>query len=145
MVTDTLKPDQPSRRCLTVGRFDPMPYEVDFTGFLSNTVAAHWMERLRVQLTREHFPDFDGNKLENLSVIVQTYTQYYKPIRYGDSVIGSAWISNVTKARWWIQFQFSSIEASNKELFIDAYQVGVFIDYKSYKPVRIPDILSTIQ
>ena len=72
--------------------FDPMPFEVDFTGYLSNTVVVHWMEVLRVQMMRMHFAEIDTGARESLSVIARTEIDYISAIQYGEQISGTAWV-----------------------------------------------------
>ena len=116
--------------------FRPMPYEVDFTGFLSNTVAPKWMEELRIELMDKHFPRFDTGTSDHLSVIAETQIKYIKPARYGNIVHGRAWLDNVSYSRWVICFDFYL--RNDNSLIMHGHQVGVFINPLSLLPVRIP-------
>ena len=116
--------------------FRPMPYEVDFTGFLSNTVAPRWMEELRIELMDKHFPRFDTGMPDHLSVIAETQVKYIKPARYGNIVRGRAWLDSVSYSRWIICFDFHL--QNDNSLMMHGQQVGVFINPQSLLPVRIP-------
>lgn len=116
--------------------FRPKPYEVDFTGFVSNTVAPRWMETLRICLMDQYFPSFDTSKPEHLSVIAETKIKYLKPIRYRDVVLGRAEVEAITRLRWIINFSFYLSESG--KVAMRGQQIGVFIDPVSLSPVRIP-------
>lgn len=122
-------------------RFDPMPFEVDFTGFLSNTVAPRWMETLRVSLMRQHFSSVQMDSPANLSVIATTEISYLAPVRFGDVVEGRVWVEKVTTSRWHVAFEFFNSTLGRAS--IAAQQTGAFLDPDSFRPVRIP--LSVIQ
>ncbi|MGV2862723.1 acyl-CoA thioesterase [Achromobacter sp. AGC39] len=116
--------------------FLPKPYEVDFTGFLSNTVAPRWMEDLRVELMRVLFPAFAHGLPANLSVISESTIKYLRPVRYGDSIIGNCWIQSVSHIQWTLVFQF--INQNHSEDSIYSKQIGAFINPKTFMPARIP-------
>jgi acyl-CoA thioester hydrolase len=116
--------------------FRPLPYEVDFTGFVSNTVAPRWMEALRVYLMEEHFPHFDNGAPEHLSVIAETRVKYVKPIRYGDLIHGRAWITSASHSRWIVAFTFKR-DGSGEEV-LRGEQTGAFISARTFAPIRIP-------
>lgn len=116
--------------------FRPMPYEVDFTGFLSNTVAPRWMEALRVSLMDRYFPNFDNGMPEHLSVIAETEIKYLKPARYNDVIRGRAWLESAAYSRWVIAFRFDF--HGDGLAMLQGRQVGVFIHPQTLMPIRIP-------
>jgi acyl-CoA thioester hydrolase len=118
----------------------PRPYEVDFTGFVSNTVVLRWMEDLRVSLMREQFPTFAHNHPENLSVICEAHVRYLKPITYDDSLIGEASICIEGPVRW--RANFAIVFAACGSLAIKSHQIGSFINSVTHRPVRIPRSIS---
>jgi acyl-CoA thioester hydrolase len=124
------------RKFTTCGTFDPMPHEVDFTGFLSNTIACRWMETLRVRMVRAHMSGagLDGNG--NVSIIARTEIDYLAPIRFGDRVDGRIWLAGITPSRWQVEFEFFNMPLGR--LSIAARQVGAFVDPVRGGPVRIP-------
>ena len=130
---------QSSRPLAITCDFDPMPFEVDFTGYLSNTVVVHWMEVLRVQMMRMHFAEIDTGARESLSVIARTEIDYINAIQYGEQISGTAWVEAVAGARWRIGFDFQS--KSRERRVIEARQDGAFLSPVSLRPVRIPEII----
>lgn len=116
--------------------FRPKPYEVDFTGFLSNTVAPQWMEALRISLMDRCFQNFDTGIPEHLSVIVETQIKYLKPARYNDIIRGTAWLESTSYTRWIIAFRFDF--HSDGLAMLRGKQVGAFIHPLTLLPVRIP-------
>lgn len=113
-----------------------MPYEVDFTGFVSNTVAANWLERLRLQLMAEQFADVDLCTPQNLSVIARTTVEYVKPVRFTDRLEGQARVARFMNTSWTIEFSFR--HAATRDEHLRAEQVGVFLDPVSLVPTRMP-------
>lgn len=119
--------------------FRPLPYEVDFTGFLSNTVAPRWMEALRVSLMDRHFPHFDNGAPEHLSVIAETQVKYLMPIRYGDLILGRAWVESASYSRWVVAYAFERNDGGEEVL--RGKQIGAFIHARTFTPVRIPEAI----
>lgn len=120
-------------------KFDPMPFEVDFTGYLSNTVVVRWMEILRVQMMRKHFSEIDTGAKEHLSVITRTEIEYVTAVRYGESINGTAWVDEVAGARWRIGFNFQNNSRHN--VAINAKQDGTFLSPTSFRPIRVPEVI----
>lgn len=116
--------------------FNPMPYEVDFTGFLSNTVAPQWLERLRLRLIAEHFADQGLLEEQQLSVIARTEIDYLRPIHMGMFLTGRAWIERCLRASWTIRFEFQETGANTT--CMRALQIGAFIHPKTHIPTRVP-------
>lgn len=113
-----------------------MPYEVDFTGFVSNTVAATWLEQLRLQLMAEQFADVDLCAPQNLSVIARTTVDYLKPVRFTDRLEGCARVARFMNTSWTVEFSFRHAATGDEHL--RAEQVGVFLDPVSLTPTRMP-------
>jgi acyl-CoA thioester hydrolase len=117
--------------------FAPKTYEVDITGLVSNTVAVRWMEDLRVELMRTHFPEFLGTNSQSFTVIVKTNLHYVLPIRYGDSIRGEVWVSNIARSRWEVAFEF--VGSTGLETRIRASQIGAFICSRTGVPLPVPE------
>ncbi|MCL1621150.1 acyl-CoA thioesterase [Ralstonia pseudosolanacearum] len=114
----------------------PLPYEADFTDFLSNTVAPRWMEALRIQRIRTCFPHFDSGAPQHLCIITETTVRYRKPVRYSDAIVGKAWLQSARYSRWIIAFSFA-FEFSGLPAF-EGRQAGTFIDPQTHLPLPIP-------
>lgn len=119
--------------------FDAMPFEIDFTGYLSNTVVVRWMEVLRVRMMRMHFAEIDLGARQYLSVITRTEIEYINAVRYGERISGTAWVDDIAGARWCVRFCFENESCQN--LAISARQVGTFLSPASLRPVRVPEII----
>jgi len=113
-----------------------MPYEVDFTGFVSNTVTLTWLERLRLQLMSEQFETVDLFSPQNLSVIARTEVHYIKPIRITDRLEGHACVAKFMNTSWTIEFSFRN--SNNDDEHLHATQLGVFLDPTRLIPTRMP-------
>lgn len=119
--------------------FDPMPFEIDFTGYMSNTVVVRWMETLRVRMVKMHFSEINTSERQHLSVIARTEIDYASAVRYGDIISGIAWIEDVARARWRVRFDFYN--TSSGDLAIRARQDGTFLSPDSYRPIRVPELI----
>jgi acyl-CoA thioester hydrolase len=117
-----------------------MPYELDFTGFVCNTVALRWMERLRLLLMEQCFPKVDLNDEKNVSVIRRAEVDYLQPIRLRDRIMGRAFVKKGMSSSWVIGFSFMNL--STAHICIEGSQTGVFIDATTLKPKRMPLIIS---
>lgn len=120
----------------TQAHFTPMPYEVDFTGFLSNTVAPRWLERLRLSLIADHFGDLGLFDRQRLSLIARSEIDYLRPVRMGDQLLGRAWVDRCLRTSWTVRFTFC--EADTSKLCMRALQVGAFIDSDTFNLARMP-------
>lgn len=118
----------------------PLPYEVDFTGFVSNTVAPKWMERLRVLLMAQCFPEVDLKDSSNLSVISRVEVDYLRPIQFTDQIMGRAFIKKVLSSSWVVGFSFTNMITS--DVCFEGSQTGVFIDATTLKPKRMPSLIN---
>jgi acyl-CoA thioester hydrolase len=118
----------------------PLPYEVDFTGFVSNTVAPQWMERLRVLLMAQCFPEVDLKDATNLSVIRRAEVDYLRPIQFTDPIMGRAFIKKVLSSSWVVGFSFTNMITS--DICLEGSQTGVFIDAMTLKPKRMPSLIN---
>lgn len=121
----------------------PLPYEVDFTGFLSNTVAPRWMERLRLLLMAQCFPEVDLKDETNLSVIRRCEIDYLHPIRFTDQVIGHAYVSEILVSSWVVCSSFTNVVTS--DVCFKGSQTGVFIDAVTLRPKRMPPSIARIK
>lgn len=116
-----------------------MPFEIDFTGYMSNTVVVRWMEMLRVQMMRRYFSEIDTGSWEHLSVVTRTEIHYANPVRYGELIRGTTWVEDIGRARWRVGFAFQNTFQRN--LAISARQDGTFLNPESLRPVRVPEII----
>lgn len=113
-------------------------YDIDFAGIVSNIVYIRWLEDLRIKLLEEHFPPIHQKEQAIFPVLAETQIAYKRPIRLFDQVTGQLWISNLKRLKWSVQAEI----LCNNELAAIATQTGAFVDFKSIRPVPIPDELS---
>jgi len=113
-------------------------YDIDFAGIVSNIVYIRWLEDLRIKLLEEHFPPIHQKEQAIFPVLSETQIVYRRPVRLFDQVVGQLWISNLKRLKWSVQAEI----LCNNELAAVATQTGAFVDFKSIRPVPIPDELS---
>jgi acyl-CoA thioester hydrolase len=97
------------------------------------------MEALRVSLMDRHFPHFDNGDPAHLSVIAETQVKYLLPIRYGDLILGRAWIESASYSRWVVAFAFARNDGGEEVL--RGKQIGAFVHPRTFTPVRIPEAI----
>jgi acyl-CoA thioester hydrolase len=109
-------------------------YDIDFAGHVSNQVYLRWLEDMRLQLFEEHFPLEDFLAEGITPVIASTFIEYKSPIKLFDKPYGEMWISKCGNASLTIEAEIFIEE----KLASRAEHVGVFVDLKSMRPVRLP-------
>jgi acyl-CoA thioester hydrolase len=112
-------------------------YDVDFAGIVSNIVYVRWLEDLRLRMLEEHYPLEESFSHGRGPVLVRTEIDYLSPLRFGDRPVGRMWLAETKRASLWLQGEF----ALGERIVARARQVGVFVDYRSMKPIPLPDIL----
>jgi len=110
-------------------------YDVDFAGIVSNLVYVRWLEDLRLKMLDEHLPLEPEFRLGRGPVLVRTEIDYLRPLRFGDQALGRMWLAGVRRASWSLQAEFTLEE----QLVARALQVGVFVDYRTLKPLPVPE------
>ncbi|XHX80182.1 MAG: acyl-CoA thioesterase [Stenomitos frigidus ULC029] len=112
-------------------------YDIDFAGVVSNIVYVRWLEDLRLEMLVRHFPLDDQLKQGIAPVIVQTKIDYKLPIRISDHPSGKMWIKTMETLRWRVNAEITV----NGKIAALGEQVGLFIDLKNRKPIRMPNRL----
>jgi acyl-CoA thioester hydrolase len=112
-------------------------YDIDSAGHVSNIVYFRWLEDLRLQLMEEHFPLQTFMEMGLTPIIAASNIEYKKSIKLFDRPVGHMWIREIGKSS--LKFQ-GEIYVAN-QLTTQAGHVGVFVDTKSGRPRRLPDIV----
>jgi len=112
-------------------------YDVDFAGIVSNMVYVRWLEDLRLKMLDEHLPLEPEFRQGRGPVLARTEIDYLRPLRFGDQAVGRMWLAGVRRASWSLQAEFTLRE----EVVARALQVGVFVDYRTLKPLAVPEAL----
>ena len=112
-------------------------YDIDFAGHVSNIAYLRWLEDMRLKLFEEHFP-LERFMQDGLApVLVSTEIHYKRPIGLFDRPRAFMWVPGITSASLTIQAELKV--ADNTTTL--AKHLGVFIDMKSGKPVRLPSLI----
>jgi acyl-CoA thioester hydrolase len=117
---------------ITVGTYD-----IDFAGHVSNISYLRWLEDMRLRLFDKYFPLKNFLEENKTPVLTSTAIQYKRPIRLFDRPHCYMRVSKMGLASLTIEAEFRV----DGELTTVAEHVGVFIDLKTHKPIRIPKIL----
>jgi acyl-CoA thioester hydrolase len=113
-------------------------YDIDFAGIVSNIVYLRWLEDLRIKLLEEHFPPLYQKEQAIFPVLAETQIAYKRPIRLFDQVTGKLWMGHLKRLKWTVQAEI----LCNGKVAAVATQTGAFVDFKTIRPVPIPDELS---
>jgi acyl-CoA thioester hydrolase len=112
-------------------------YDIDFAGVVNNIVYVRWLEDLRLEMLACHFPLDEQLKDGIAPMIVQTKVDYKQSIKIFDIPTGKMWMKAIGSLRWTVN---ASITVNNKVAALGE-QVGIFVDLKNNKPIRMPERL----
>jgi acyl-CoA thioester hydrolase len=111
-------------------------YDIDYAGHVSNIAYLRWFEDMRSMLFDKYFPLQMFMDEGKTPVIASHYVQYKRPIKLFDKPHAVMWISEVANAS-----MFLNAEVTVRGQVVTAVEhVGVFIDLKTGKPIRMPEI-----
>ncbi|MFN2222760.1 MAG: acyl-CoA thioesterase, partial [Candidatus Promineifilaceae bacterium] len=99
-------------------------YDVDYARIVHNAVYIRWLEDLRLQIMKEHFPLEDQLSDHQSPVLAKTEITYHRPLRLFDQAIGRMWVSKLGKARWEVRAEICRGEM----VAASARQTGYFMD-----------------
>jgi acyl-CoA thioester hydrolase len=112
-------------------------YDIDFAAHVSNISYLRWLEDMRGMLFDKYFPLKNFLAEDKTPVLSSTHIQYRRPIKLFDKPHGVMWISKVGLASLTILAEFYV----DGELTTSVEHVGVFIDLKTGKAIRMPKII----
>lgn len=127
---------------LTQLTFIPKTYEIDFSGVLSNLVHVKWLEDLRLAMLHQYLPLQSLIEQDTAPMITRTEIQYKSPIRLFDTVSAAVWLKNLGRTSWELSALFTIV--GQDRIAAEATQLGVFVNTKTQRPVRVPDQLTTL-
>jgi acyl-CoA thioester hydrolase len=118
-------------------QFEPAIYafHIDFLRHVSNIVYIQWME-----IGRSLLLDAVGMSVAQISeqgfgpVLVETAISYKEQLRLGDRVQAEVWLSELSNASAWMEFQFRT---GAGKLAATGRQRGAFIDLATGRPRRL--------
>ena len=110
-------------------------YQIDFIGHVNNSVYVQWMEIGRTKLLESiGLPIHKIAKSGFVPVLVRTEITYKTPLYLGDAVRMDLWLTELRQASAIMNFHFTNGEGI---LAAEAYQKGLFIDWKTKRPRRL--------
>lgn len=115
--------------------FPIRPYDVDMAGIVSNIVYVRWLEDLRMELLRRHFPAGELLQRNLMPVVVRTEIDYRASLRFLDQCTGYMRVLELGRTSATMQATFKNGDGL---IAAEARQVGVFIDATTGKPVALP-------
>ncbi|HEY9784616.1 MAG TPA: thioesterase family protein [Candidatus Obscuribacterales bacterium] len=117
-------------------------YDIDFAGHVSNIVYLRWFEALRLKIFEDYYPLQPLMERGLLPIIASHHIEYKRPVKLFDKPTGHMWIESAGSARMIFQGEIRV----GGEAATTATHVGLFVDSKSMRPVRIPkEILDLIR
>lgn len=112
-------------------------YDVDFMQIVNNTVYVKWFEDLRMAIMDEYFPLTEALKEGNSPILAETLVQYKRPVTFSDHPRGRAWMVDMHKSSWTIEFKIFE----GDRIFCVGRQTGYYFNVASKRPVRWPAAL----
>lgn len=129
-----MEQDTKKRKMLVERAIPVHTYDVDFMGIVSNTVYVKWFEDLRMAIMDEYFPLTDALKEGNSPILAETLVQYRHPITFSNHPSGRAWMVDMHKSSWTIEFEIFEGE----RIFCTGRQTGYYFNMAGKRPVRWP-------
>lgn len=115
-------------------------YDIDFAGHVNNQVYVRWLEDLRMEMLRVHYP-LERLMAENTApILASTEIHYKRPLLLGDSPEGEVWVQQLGRATITLRAEIRLGEA----VCAHATQRLVLLKLPEHKPVRLPDAFREI-
>lgn len=109
-------------------------YDIDAAGIVSNIVYIRWLEDLRTVILDRYLPLEELLNESKCPALLETKIKYRRALTIFDKPIGKMWGEEISGLKWKIR-----AEIWNKnELSAEAEQIGLFINIKTGRPIRIP-------
>ena len=112
-------------------------YDIDYAGHVSNIAYLRWFEDMRSMLFDKYFPLQTFMDEGKTPVIASHYVQYKRPIKLFDKPHAVMWVSEILNASMVLNAEVKV----GGQVVTAVEHVGVFIDLKSGKPIRMPEII----
>jgi acyl-CoA thioester hydrolase len=109
-------------------------YDIDFANIVHNMVYMRWLEDLRLEILEQTYPVAEMLREGIGPILTRTELDHLWPTRYGDSVIGRMWVTNLSRVRWTVQGEI----VANGRTAVSAIQTGYFTDLETFRPIRTP-------
>lgn len=118
--------------------FQVKSYDVDYIGYVHNTVYIRWLEDLRVAMLAPHYSLEQCVNNGITPIILKTCIEYKKPLRLFDNFVGKVWVSKLEGIRWSVSHELHH----NGNIVATAEQQGIFINLQTHRPVPVPQELA---
>jgi acyl-CoA thioester hydrolase len=115
-------------------------YDTDYAGHVSNIAYFRWFEDMRSMLFEKYFPLQPFLDEGSTPVIASHFIQYKRPIRLSDRPHAIMWVSELGNA----SMRMNAIIEVGGQIVTTVEHVGVFIDLKSGRPMRMPAICAEL-
>jgi len=113
-------------------------YDIDSARHVSNIVYIRWLEDLRLQMLKEHFPLRPLFDQGITPVITRTEIDYRKALALFDEPVGKIWMTDMGN----IKFTLEAEIMIGEEVAASARQEGIFYNINNQRPARIPEELN---
>jgi YbgC/YbaW family acyl-CoA thioester hydrolase len=133
----TAMPNTESRDRLFIDHdIDVRTYDIDYNDHVSNIRYFYWLEEMRNVLFEKYFPleEFINQGLS--PIIASTHIEYKRAIKLFDKPKARMWISEIGSASLTIECEITVAG----QLTTTARHVGVFVEFSTGKPVRLPAV-----
>jgi acyl-CoA thioester hydrolase len=110
-------------------------YDIDYAGHVSNIAYLRWFEDMRSMLFEKYFPLQPLMDEGKTPVIASHFIQYKRAIRLFDKPHATMWVEDVSAAKMLIHAEIHVGDI----LTTTVEHVGVFIDLRTGRPVRMPE------
>ena len=114
-------------------------YDVDFQGIVNNIVYVRWFEDLRFRLLDEYLPLEQQMAAGFGPILMSTHVEYKRPVRLFDKPVGRLWVTDAGRVRWTVGIEI----VVGDVVAATGVQTGVFVDLKTLRPVRMPEVLTS--
>ena len=111
-----------------------MTYDIDYAQIVHNAVYIRWLEDLRTALIAASYPIEDMLADGISPILIKTEIEYRLPVRFGENVTGTMWVSHLGRTRWTVE---AEIRVGDQARTF-ARQRGYFADANNLRPIRIP-------
>lgn len=116
------------------------PYDIDFMCIVSNITYVRWIEDLRMEFLKTHYPLDQLMRDGHVPIIQSIALNYRRPVRMMDNVTGCIWMESFDSPKWTAGMEITV----NGKTASTATQSGVFISLATMKPSIVPERLNAI-
>lgn len=113
--------------------------EVDKMEYVYHANYVIYCHQARTELMRQlGIPDVKLEQQNIMLPVISMDLKYHRPAVYDELLTVKATITDIPKTRWNFEFKISN---ENNELVCSAKSTVVFIDSRSRKPMKAPDMI----